>query len=409
MWVSAHTNVVEETIVHAQACWKKSVHTESCAEHDGREDVANGMQGGETITTSQTTRKNETTMKLKFIPIAFIGAALVACGGGGGGGGGGNNGGATATLSVTAKVNGVVVAGYPATAASAPAITLTSGQELEVTSSTPTVFGGNLNGAVAAVRTNNSSTYKAVLAATTDTTASLTFTTTSVPLQTATIPVTVKATSFAPVVPKVGDSFLYSTNVVQLNGTATNLANTRRRVDAVRPDGSSSETLLSEANVELSKVELDSQGNRITDIATAANPPCNDRTPGDRDSRFSPSEKLLDFPLTVGKKFTASWTATCGTLDRETQTIDAEVVGYESVTTAAGVFNALRIRETTTVSNSTNSAYLGQGYTQQVDVWFDPVLGRNIRFSGVRTYGSPNVARTLVQRTTIDLVSYVKN
>ena len=76
--------------------------------------------------------------------------------GGGGGGGGGNNGGATATLSVTAKVNGVVVAGYPATAASAPAITLTSGQELEVTSSTPTVFGGNLNGAVAEQRDTQS-------------------------------------------------------------------------------------------------------------------------------------------------------------------------------------------------------------------------------------------------------------
>lgn len=354
-------------------------------------------------------RKNTTTMKLKFIPIAFLGAALVACGGGGGGGGGGNSNAGTSNLTLTAKVNGVVVAGYPVLAASAPAITLTSGQELEITSSIPTVFGANLNGAVAAVRTNTSSSYKAVLASTNDTTATLTFTTTSLPLQSANIPVTVKATSFAPVVPKVGDSFLYSTAVVQLNGTATNLPNTRRRVDAVRADGSSSETLLSESNVELSKVELDSQGNRIVDIATAANPPCNDRTPGDRDSRFDKSEKLLDFPLTVGKKFTSSWIATCGTLDRETQTIDAEVIGYESVTTAAGVFNALRIRETTTVSNSTNSAYQGAGYTQQVDVWFDPVLGRNIRFSGVRTYGSPNVAKTLVQRTTIDLVSFVKN
>jgi hypothetical protein len=37
VWVSAHTNVVEETIVHPQACRKKSVHTESCAEHGGRE------------------------------------------------------------------------------------------------------------------------------------------------------------------------------------------------------------------------------------------------------------------------------------------------------------------------------------------------------------------------------------
>ena len=361
-------------------------------------------------------------MKLKFIPIAFISAALVACGGGGGGGSsdggagagagagaGTGTGNSASTLTVTAKVDGAVVSGYPATAASAPAITLSSGQELEVTSSTPTVFGGNLNGAVAAERTKNQTTYKAVLAANTDTTSTLTFTTASFPLQTATIPVTVKAASFAPVVPKVGDSFLYSTNVVQLNGTATNLANTRRRVDVVRADGSSSETVLSESNVELSKVELDSQGNRITDIATAASPPCTDRIPGARDSSFVLSEKLLDFPLTVGKKFNATWTAKCGTLDSETQTIAAEVIGYEAITTPAGVFNALRIKEITTVSNSTNSAYQNAGYTQQVDVWFDPVLGRNIRFSGVRTYGSPNVARNLVERTTIELINAVKN
>lgn len=347
-------------------------------------------------------------MKLKFIPIAFLGAALVACGGGGGGGGGTGNG--AQTLTVTAKVDGVVAAGYPATAASAPAITLSSGQELEVTSSMATVFGGNLNGAVAAVRANTSTSYRAVLAATNDTTATLTFTTTSVPLQTTTVPVTVKAASFAPVVPKVGDSFLYSESVVQLNGTATNLPNTRRRVDLVRADGSWAETYLNEANAELAKVELTKDGNRTSSIATASNPQtCNDRTPPDRDSRFVGQEKLLEFPLFVGKKFIGKWEATCGTVDRETQEITAEVIGYESITTPAGVFNALRIRETTAISNSTNSAFLGAGYSQQVDVWFDPVLGRNIRFSGVRTYGSPNVATTLVQKTTIDLVSYVKN
>ncbi|MET0963821.1 MAG: hypothetical protein ABWY05_13540 [Noviherbaspirillum sp.] len=347
-------------------------------------------------------------MKLKFIPIAFLGAALVACGGGGGGGGGGST--TAQTLQVTAKVDGVVVSGYPTTAASAPAITLSSGQELEITSSTQTAFGGNLNGAVAAVRVNNGTTYRAVLASSATTDATLTFTTTALPLQTTTVPVRVNAASFAPVLPKVGDSFVYSESVVQLNGTATTLPSTRRRVDAVRADGSWSETNLSPSNVELDKVELTRDGNRTVSIATAANPrPCNDRTPPDRDSRFIVEEKLLEFPLTVGKKYTGAWVATCGLLDRQDESITAEVIGYESITTPAGVFNALRIKETTRITNSTNNAFLGQGYTQEVDVWFDPVLGRNIKFSGVRTYGSPNVARTLVQRTTIQLESYVKN
>lgn len=348
-------------------------------------------------------------MKLKFIPIAFLGAALVACGGGGGGGGSSSTA-VTPTLQVTAKVDGVVVAGYPTTAASAPAITLHSGQELEISSSAQVAIVPTLNGVVAAERAKTATTYRAVLAATVDTNASVLFTTPTAPPLSTTVPVIVKAAAFAAVVPKPGDSFLYSESVVQLNGTATTLPNTRRRVDTVRADGSWAETNLNESNTELAKVELNKDGNRISSIATASNPQtCNDRTPADRDSRFIDAEKLLEFPLTVGKKFTGSWTATCGTIDRETQTISAEVIGYESITTAAGVFNALRIRETTTVSGSTNSAFLGAGYSQQVDVWFDPVLGRNIRFSGVRTYGSPNVSQALVQKTTIDLLSYVKN
>ena len=118
-------------------------------------------------------------MKLKFIPIAFLGAALAACGGGGGGGGGGTS--APAALSITAKVNGVVVAGYPTTAASAPTITLTSGQELEITSSAQAAIVPTLNSVVAAERTRSATTYKAVLAATADANASVLFTTPTAP------------------------------------------------------------------------------------------------------------------------------------------------------------------------------------------------------------------------------------
>jgi hypothetical protein len=420
VWVSAHTNVVEETIVHAQACWKKSVHTESCAEHDGREDVANGMQGGETITRSQTTRKNETTMKLKFIPIAFIGAALVACGGGGGGGGGGgNNGGTTATLSVTAKVNGVVVAGYPTTAASAPAITLNSGQELEITSSAQAAIVPTLNGAVAAERTRSATTYKAVLAATTDTNASVLFTTPTAPPQSQTIPVTIKATTFTPVKPIVGDSFVYSENDILVNKNAFSVGNVTQRVTSVNPDESWLETYSNAANTAIGVATYNPQGNRTSFRNEAASAQtCNrpiGRT-GDKLARYSPEEKLLAFPLAVGSTFTGEWTATCGSdttvVDSQNESISARVVGYESVTTPAGVFNALRIDETTTVTNSTNTNLPGRGYTQTVTVWFDPVLGRNIKFSGVRKYlGTPTAEQSaqLVETTNIELVSYVKN
>lgn len=353
-------------------------------------------------------------MKLKFIPIAFLGAALVACGGGGGGGGGGGTA-APTTLSVTAKVNGVVVSGYPATAASAPAITLTSGQELEVTSSIPTVFGGNLNGAVAAVRANTSTTYKAVLAATADTTSTLTFTTTSVPLQTTTIPVTVKATQFQAVVPKVGDSFVYGENDILVNKSAFKVDNVTQRVTAVNPDGSWTETYLNTSNAPIGLATYTNQGNR-TSFRNDASSTQNCNSTGNKLSKYTPEEKLLAFPLTVGSTFTGAWKATCGTdaavVDSQDESINAKVVGYESVTTAAGVFNALRIDETTTVRNSTNTGFPGGGYSQTVSVWFDPVLGRNVKFSGTRTYlstPSATQAASLVETTNIELVSFVKN
>ena len=365
-------------------------------------------------------------MKLKFIPIAFISAALVACGGGGGGGSNGGGAGAGAgagtgtgasasTLSVTAKVDGVIVSGYPATAASAPAITLSSGQELEVTSSTPTVFGANLNGAVAAERTKNQTSYKAVLAASTDTTSTLTFTTTSLPLQTATIPVTVKAASFAPVVPKVGDIFVYGENDILVSKNTFKVDNVTQRVSAVNADGSWIETYQNSANALIGTAAYTRQGNRTSFRNDASSSQtCDDK--GNKLSRYSPEEKLLAFPLVVGATFDGSWTATCGTdtadVNSQLESINARVVGYESVTTAAGIFNALRIDEITTVTNSTNTAFPGGGYRQTVSVWFDPVLGRNIKFSGTRTYlATPTAvqAASLVETTNIELVSYVKN
>ena len=352
-------------------------------------------------------------MKLKFIPIAFLGAALVACGGGGGGGGG--SGTAAQALTVTAKVNGVVVAGYPTTAASAPAITLSSGQELEVTSSSQTAFGGNLNGAVAVVRANTGTTYRAVLAATTTTDATLTFTTTALPLQTATLPVKVTAASFNPVTPKVGDSFVYSETDTFLS-QATSKFDITQRVNVVNGDGTWAETYLTAANSPIGVATYTKEGNRktfLTDASASQN--CDNL--GNKLTVFKDEEKLLAFPLAVGSSFAGSWQTTCGNgstvANSQDQSISATVARYEAVTTPAGVFNALRIEEVTKVTNSTNIDVPGGGYTQTVTVWFDPVLGRNVKFSGKRVYldnPTDNAQRTrLVETTNIELASFVKN
>ena len=385
---------------------------------------------------------------MKYIMASFvILGALAACGGGGGdsavsasetgtsspaplgaststpaptpappvSSAGDNGGTATEALQISAKVNGVVVAGYPANSSTLPLITLTSGQELELISSMPTVSASSLNGAVAAVRTNTATTWKAVLAAGTDTTATLTFSTTAAPLRTRTVQVAVKAARFQPVVPKVGDAVVYSETATLANKNAYRFDSTTQRVTAVSADGSWVEDYLTSANVLIGAASYDSQGNR-TRFRTAATSAQNCDDQGSKLSLYTPGEILLAFPLGVGNTFSGAWKTSCGTdttvTNSQDESLSATVVGYEAVTTAAGVFNALRIDQVTTVTNSTNRLLPGGGYRQTVSIWFDPVLGRKIKYSGTRTYNgtlTPTQAGALVETSNAELVSYIRN
>jgi hypothetical protein len=309
---------------------------------------------------------------------------------------------------VVTKVDGAMAPGYPATGSILPAVTLNSGQELEITSSVISKIAPNLNGAVAAVKAGPTTAYKAVLAASSNTNATFTFTPTSAPLlSTSMVPVAVRAAQFQPLVPKVGDFFVYSEKDEQLDSTPAVFPDTTHRVNLVNADGSWRESLLNPNNLQLSTVELTKYGNRTAVLATTSNTEgCN--AGGNKDGRFSPEEKLLDFPLFVNKTYIGAWLTTCGTIDSQAESMNAKVVGYEVITTPAGVFNTLRIDQTTIVTNSTNAAYLGKGYTQQVSLWFDPTLGRTVKYIGQRTYESPDVSRKLLKKATIELVSYVR-
>jgi hypothetical protein len=99
--------------------------------------------------------------------------------------------------------------------------------------------------------------------------------------------------------------------------------------------------------------------------------------------------------------------------DSQVETISAVVKAYEQVTTAGGVFYALRIEQFTKVTDSTDARLLpaGKGYEQNVTVWFDPILGRNVKYSGVRTYpgGAPTNPTQFLSETNIELISTIKN
>lgn len=361
-------------------------------------------------------RKNETTMKLKYIPIAFLSAALVACGGGGGGGGG--NGTASvptpaqtnAAFVLSAKLNGVAVANFSVGAGEGKVLGMITGEEVELTASAPyTLIKKSFGKATADVRSDTTTNFRAMLNSVENTTASLVFAMNSDPTKVATVTLTIRGTSpnFNAVTPAVGDAFTYAENDKTLGGNAVPFPDIARVVTSLNPsgDGWNEDYIDIQKNVVLTKVNLNAQGNRTGYQATANDPS------GCKDARYEPREELLVFPLQVGTPYQTEWLARCMPNDSQKETLTASVIAYEKVTTRGGVFNALRINQVTKVTNSTNTGLPSRGYEQNVTVWFDPILGRNVKYMGVRTYpgGEPTDKTAFLSETNIELIKTIKN
>jgi hypothetical protein len=224
----------------------------------------------------------------------------------------------------------------------------------------------------------------------------------------ATVTLTIRGNNpnFDAVRPTKDDAFTYAENDTRLDGVAVPFPNSKHVVTSVdSATGAWNESFFDPSNVVTSNVNFNAQGNRVGYQATAADPG------GCKDARFEPEEKLLTFPLAVGLTYSGSWTTRCLPNDSQVETLTAEVKAYEQVTTAGGVFNALRIEQFTRVTNSTDIRLPGKGYEQNVTVWFDPILGRNVKYSGVRTYpgGAPTDPTQFLSKTNIELIKTIKN
>jgi hypothetical protein len=365
--------------------------------------------------------ENEITMKLTFIAIACITATLTACGGGGGGGGGDSAASIptqttpSSSFALTAKINGVAVNGFTVNAGEAKVLGLITGQEVEITASAPSVFVNRntaFGKAAADVRSDTPTVFRAVLTSSDHTTAKLVFAMASdlTGSTVATITLTIRGDSpnFNAVRPTKGDAFTYADNDKRLDGVAVPFPNSKHVVTSVDSStGAWNESFFDPSNVATSNVNFNAQGNRVAYQATAADPK------GCQDARFDPEEKLLTFPLAVGLTYSSTWTTRCLPNDSQVETISAVVKAYEQVTTPGGVFNALRIEQFTKVTDSTDVRLLpaGKGYEQNVTVWFDPILGRNVKYSGVRTYpgGTPTDPTQFLSETNIQLINTIKN
>jgi hypothetical protein len=349
-------------------------------------------------------------MKLKLIAIACLTATLTACGGGGGSSAAvPSQTTPTTGFSLSAKINGVAVANFTVNAGEAKVLGLTTGQEVEITASAPTVLISKSFGlATADVRSETPTVFRAMLTSTDHTTAKLVFALPADPTKVATVTLTIRGSNpnFNAVRPKVGDAFTYAENDKRLDGVPVAFPDSTHLVTSVdATTGAWNEQYVNAPNVVMSNVNFNAQGNRVGYQATSADPN------GCKDARFEPEEKLLVFPLAVNGSYSGTWTTRCLPSDSQIETLTASVKAYEQVTTRGGVFNALRIEQVTKVTNSTDVRLPGRGYEQTVTVWFDPILGRNVKYSGVRTYpgGAPTDPSQFLSETNIELINTVKS
>jgi hypothetical protein len=333
--------------------------------------------------------------------FVFAGSSIVS----GGGGSGGNT---TVAYQLTARINGVDVPNFVVKPGESKVLGIATGQDVEIIANAPSTPLTSDNGATSAeVLANSSTNYRARFTTTQHTIAKRVFAQSANPLNTAGITITVNSssTTFGAVTPKVGDRFTYSETDKTLTGNTVAFPLSTHVVTALMATGWN-EDFVNPGPTVMSVVNFNSNGNRVGYQATA-----NDLN-GCKNAVFNPEEKLLEFPLFQGKTYGSSWMTTC-VPDSQLETLTATVGAYEQVTTAGGVFKAFRIETKTVVSNSTDTRLPGRGYEQKVTVWFDPILGRNVKYIGQRTYplGVPanNVAQFFLTDTNIDLVNTVKN
>lgn len=308
---------------------------------------------------------------------------------------------------LTARINGVDVPNFVVKPGESKVLGIATGQDVEIITSAPSTILTTDNGAASAAELANTSTnYRARFTTTQHTIAKRVFAQSTNPLNTAGVVVTVSSsdTSFNAVTPKVGDRFTYSETDKTLAGTTVPFPLSTHIVTAPTTAGWD-EDFANPGPVVMSKVNFNRDGNRIGYQATANDPG------GCKNALFDPEEKLLEFPLFQNKTYGSTWMTSCAS-DSQLETFSAVVGPYEQVTTASGVFRAFSIMTKTVVTNSTDLRLPGRGYQQTVTVWFDPILGRNVKYRGVRSYpsGEPTTDRDkFLTETNIDLVNVVKN
>ncbi|WP_343620860.1 hypothetical protein [Ralstonia sp.] len=310
-----------------------------------------------------------------FTGIALA-CALSACGGGGDSGNGGVA--DPNSFSVSATVGGTKVQTFSASSGQTATLTVKSGQDLRLDSSTDVNWksGDATSNTEVSVKGASTQSWTAGLKSPPGGTFTVTVTSAKDASKSAKVTVTVTPHEYTSAAPQtVGRVTTWTETTTQLGGST----GTHQRVNTTTSVDSSTGVATVPSTVDTIADEIykqDADGNRLA----------RNRTNGDV-CTYSPKRPLVSFPLSVGKTWTATWTYSCTPGGyHETVNATSTVEAYEPVTTPVGVLNALRIHHVQAVTNSNDGNLPSGGFSIDMRCWWDVAGQRTVKCDQDFTY-----------------------
>ncbi|MFT0732946.1 hypothetical protein ACTJK6_08390 [Ralstonia sp. 22086] len=281
-----------------------------------------------------------------FTGIALA-CALSACGGGGDSGDGGVA--DPNSFSVSATVGGTKVQTFSASSGQTATLTVKSGQDLRLDSSTDVNWksGDATSNTEVSVKGASTQSWTAGLKSPPGGTFTVTVTSAKDASKSAKVTVTVTPHEYTAGTPKVGRVITQTETNSRLNGTTDvhERASTTVNVDTTAGVTSTTSTLDGAADESYTS---DLDANRLSRTYQNGNV-----------CRYTPKRPLVNFPLFVGKTWSASWQYGCVAGYQEQSSITSTVEAYEPLVTPMGTLNTLRIHHVIATTNSNDSQLQG--------------------------------------------------
>ncbi|GJG97607.1 hypothetical protein [Cupriavidus pauculus] len=307
----------------------------------------------------------------KWMASCALAAMLCACGGGGD----------DSNTALSVSSTGSTSQGTTVGNGQAATMSVQSGDFLTLRTSAPVKWAVAVTSTLTTVanQTLNDTLWSGNLVSPTGDTIQLTATLVSDPSKVFKLNLTVSPQRYTAPARKVGEVATFTETSQRLGG-AGGTQHVAYTTTAVTNGNSTVNSVITDTNTPDQSYTQDQDGNRLTRTYLSNNNVCT----------YTPKRDFYSFPMYVGKSWTDTWSYSCVLGYREKASVKANVAGYESITVAAGTYNALRINYviTYTESNDTQLPNGSQGtatYSETVTSWWSPELGRTVKW--VSNYG----------------------